>query len=122
MYKVHVRISDGDVRNGDKNKFPISKAEAIEHSIEKWSWVRRWSTNHVGEPMPKCTNETCALCRLYYHNGTCRGCPISALTGVSNCHKTPYDLVTDQCGEPITKLTLVLIDAEIEFLKSLRKA
>jgi hypothetical protein len=95
--------------------------KGIKGSIKKW----------VGIKEGKVADEkgsNCLLCKMYAKN-SCSFCPASIKVGIGNCCKTPYWDVRDHlhghhfggggfrdmdCQECDT-----LIDAEIDFLKSL---
>jgi len=118
-FKVGIEVIFGELETTEANVFPKNGAEALEHSIQKYEWVKRWAKKNIGKKLPELGTDTCALCHLYYHNGTCRGCPVKKETGAPECSGTPWRFLNDL--QIITQSTLHLIDAEISFLKSLRK-
>ena len=98
--------------------------DALEASIEVWEekltqgpWDRQFGTL------------ACPLCRVYYNRYLhCEGCPIMEFTGVGGCEKTPYHNATQanhRARSAGTKesyaAAATAIQAEIDFLKSLRE-
>jgi hypothetical protein len=65
---------------------PARTLAALKASIQHW---QRLSTGkrHPGEDIG---GDNCALCHLFWFDRGCRGCPVSAKTGFSDCEGTPY--------------------------------
>lgn len=66
----------------------------------------------------------CALCKKNISN-CCLGCPVRKRTSKGNCYETPYQdlryaLLHRECHK-VTKEIIMLVEAEVEFLKSLKK-
>jgi hypothetical protein len=62
-------------------------ADALEASIV------HWEENLAAEQPTRVSigPRACALCRLFWEWLDCRGCPVSARTGRTQCYATPYD-------------------------------
>lgn len=122
-FKVSMRVVDNNVVVKSDNIFPKKSADALEHSIKKYEWIKRWATKHMGAIVPKFYSSSCALCQIHYEKendvvSVCATCPVYKMVGRTDCHNTPWQWLREQ--KTITEKFLHLIDAEISFLKSLR--
>ena len=57
---------------------------AVGELLVKWLKVSRGIIVDKG-------TENCPLCKLFYNEGDCKGCPIKKITGKDLCYGTPYD-------------------------------
>lgn len=102
----------------------ITREQALDLAIEKWELI----ADHAGE-VDNFGGRSCALCRLYYRDeedDTCEGCPVWEKTGRSGCDGTPFEQYLendkgDESEESKARLRQYAL-AEVEFLKSLKKA
>jgi hypothetical protein len=99
----------------------MTRAEAIEASIEKWRQIEAATKREMG-------SKDCALCQLYLENhrgGTrCTGCPVKQRTGKSLCCGTPYDewsAIEGKSEMADTPERVAVACAMREFLESLRE-
>lgn len=61
-------------------------AEALEASIKHWQ-------ENVAAETPDGVSlqaDHCALCRIFFYEKNCRGCPVFARTGEQCCNESPY--------------------------------
>ena len=61
--------------------------EALEKSIEKWEFIKRWTEMHPAAPLDDGTADSCALCRRFK---MCKDCPVAIRIGEKWCKRTPY--------------------------------
>lgn len=97
----------------------MTRAEALEASIEKWRQIEAGTKRELG-------SADCALCQLYLRDPVhdCRGCPVSQRTGRGMCGGTPYmkwSRVAGYRAMANTDEKRALARAEREFLESLRE-
>lgn len=99
-------------------------AEALEASIKHWEENRA-----VDSPeQASMESDDCSLCTLFL-DILCRGCPIMERTGCKSCSMTPYEIAAFALakweGDPNNpdrkQAWQKACDAEIAFLKSVRK-
>lgn len=69
-------------------RHPLSTAEALEWSIEKWRFIEENIDTNVG--FSDGGDSTCALCHRFLSTN-CIGCPVSQLSGQTSCLNTPYE-------------------------------
>jgi len=55
--------------------------------------IKHWEENVAAETVNDASVKwrDCALCRLFYENSVCSGCPVFARTGSTACEQTPYN-------------------------------
>ena len=98
--------------------------KALEGSICKWDDICMGYGEDYG-------SDDCPLCAIFIDFVGCNGCPVSAVTGKSNCHDTPYDewydvyrgmstcrisQFQDQLQVNIKKLLIGIAEEELIFL------
>lgn len=93
------KMSDGDLIDISIEKFELILEGILSREVIHAHWKALYS---------------CALCRVYINSG-CEGCPIKNKTGFTSCLKTPFDRFTNYFLESSD------VEAEIDFLKELRK-
>lgn len=88
--------------------------------------IKHWEENVAAEKPNDASIRwlDCALCRNFFVNGDCFGCPINDITGRS-CGGTPYfdaeaALFLWRKGDGDVALWRTAAQAELDFLKSLR--
>lgn len=98
-------------------EFPadMTEAVALEYSIAKWRFIKRYFNEHHELPPASLTARSCGLCHKFFDYGACNGCPVMKKTGERLCHGSPFEDI-DSGGQE----TAENIDAEIRFLVSLR--
>lgn len=91
--------------------------KALKKSIAKWEKnAERKFTHEVRTGV-----SDCPLCTLFFMN-SCKGCPVSEASGVTNCDNTPYNNVVNLkplSSEPVRPALKDAIEREVAFLKSL---
>lgn len=90
---------------------------ALLKSIEHWT--RLATANR--KPNEALGPHDCALCKLFWSNINCDGCPIKEHTGASGCAFTPYgnaEEAADSYGLDSPEF-LAAAQVELDFLKSL---
>jgi len=90
--------------------------EALEHSIQKWRTMA--FLLEKGYNISNDGISSCALCRMFYRNTLCTGCPIKTATGYSHCSGTPWARYKDGIT---SQATIVAAKEFVSFLEGLRK-
>ena len=90
---------------------------ALRGSIKKWEKIVIGKIEDWG-------GQNCPLCCLYFNDLKCKGCPISKLTNVGGCRRTPYREWLNYALKIKSRLAKTpkqkkLAQAELDFLKSL---
>lgn len=119
---------------------PRTLKDPLEESIKKWEKNLEVSRKELGKPIIRLEEEkyswqfgkskipftlgvdNCPLCDHYI--GRCRElCPVGKRTGSSACKGTPYTVLEPMLLYPtirkVTKKFIKLVEAEVEFLRSL---
>lgn len=112
----------------------------LNRSIKKWEKNLEVAKKELGKPIVRLEEaklswrfgksetpftlgaKNCPLCDHYI--GRCRElCPVGKRTGSSGCNDTPYQVLEPMLLYPtihrVTKKFIKLVEAEVEFLKSL---
>jgi hypothetical protein len=92
--------------------------EALKGSIRKWERI----AHEGGEDL---SFDNCPLCKLFFQNSKCEGCPVAAKVESFGCLRTPYssawlpatDDMPTRKADTLEALSAAL--EEINFLKSL---
>lgn len=99
---------------------------ALNESIKKWQQKLKIAKSLLGKRNPIVPDEyrfgpdACPLCELYMNRFLCKGCPVSQKPSRTMCRDTPYyDAYLKAYN--FSDETIVAIQKEIDFLKSLRK-
>ena len=71
---------------------------ALLGSIKKWIDIAYSNGEDIGV-------DNCPLCKVFYANGSCQGCPIQVDTKRNGCNNTPYDEWCDAVLVYETKLS-----------------
>jgi len=97
--------------------FPKTKKAALKESIRKWEFIVDYHKKnpHRGQPLDA-RDSSCALCKLFAEDHTCRGCPVANAAMNYSCRGTPW--VNYQWADTPTKCLNAAI-RELNFLKSL---
>ena len=98
--------------------------KALKGSIRKWKRIEEGKGVDRGP-------DNCPLCKLFFYQCDCKGCPVFEKTGLPNCSGTPYDEWADAVypyprpkNEPkhpraTTPKLVAIAREEREFLESL---
>lgn len=80
---------------------PENDQEAKEKSVEKWTAIVQFHTEHPevdGQLNGSTFPDTCGFCNLYHHldwlepiASACEDCPIKKKTSIPYCQLTPFD-------------------------------
>jgi hypothetical protein len=84
--------------------------KALRGSIAKWQAI----VDGTGEDHGP---RNCPLCKLFYFDGDCDGCPVRENTGVGSCVRTPYTDYVDSTEGSADESNAA--QAELAFLQSL---
>lgn len=105
-----------------KVHFPpdMTQDEALQASIDKWDILVSNYEKKVNPIVDSIT--TCGLCKLYYENEACAGCPVAKESGEPFCEGTPFVSWSTMFyhGATSTDKLLKAARKELEFLKSLQ--
>lgn len=63
--------------------------DLLNKSIAHWEDMLDHVPDWRGQRKP--TSTTCPLCKVYYDNDNCEGCPVASKTGMPLCNDTPYE-------------------------------
>ena len=100
------------------NEMPEHTLTALRGSISKWEGILAGTIQDEGP-------RNCPLCKLFWYVGEdCKGCPVAASTGFSNCGGTPYEDFGEVMESGVSdserqRLGKEIAQRELDFLKSL---